>query len=133
MKHIALFSVLFLALNSFAAEAPKAEAPNLEDELKQLSLPDNVAPAGISKEAFYAVQNRYSDLRNRFEIEMGGAHNFRGSSYLSANQIKTFFATTNHGGHKIRMQGSDLEFFSPVLGEVWVQFDCDGTPNPNEF
>lgn len=78
MKKILLVTVIFLSLS----QAWAAPAGNLEDELKNLELPPNRLPAAVTKEKFYSVQERYSPLKFRSEITLGGAQNLTGDSFL---------------------------------------------------
>lgn len=74
-----------------AADAPTpsdsrpAEAP-LEAQLQGLEMPANMAPAAITQERFYSVQNRFSPLKYRSEIGLGGGYNFKGNGYMTQNE-----------------------------------------------
>ncbi len=85
----ALFSLL-LPQVGFAAEAPKEEPKtdtNLEAALDALGTAGNQAPAGITSEEMFAVQTRFSPLRFRSEISVGGSRNFTSDSFLSSQSL----------------------------------------------
>jgi hypothetical protein len=55
---IQIFSLLFLALTA----APALADNELNTQLDELKLPGNVAPAGVTNEKLYSVQNRFATL-----------------------------------------------------------------------
>src|SRR4051812_1626338 len=80
-----LFLVLAsLSVNVHASDAPQA---SLEDELKSLTLPDNIAPSSVAREKLYAVQNRHLSLSGVSELSLGVAKNFTVDSFLVSNQV----------------------------------------------
>ncbi|MBY0370736.1 outer membrane beta-barrel domain-containing protein [bacterium] len=88
MRKLLAFSILCIALQLQAAETPtQAAAPSLEDQLSALQTPGNQAPAGVTGEQLYAVQNRYVPLRFRHEFALGGGNNFTPDSFLISTSI----------------------------------------------
>lgn len=84
-----LAALVLAAAPAFAQEA-QTEAPkveNLEAKLEELKLPENTAPALVTNEKLYSVQNRYSNLQYRPEIAVGGAMNFAGSTFIKMKQV----------------------------------------------
>jgi len=63
-----------------------AEIP-LDQELQQLSVPDNQLVPSADTEKLYAIQTRYAPLANRHEITLGGAKNFTADSHLTSQQL----------------------------------------------
>lgn len=63
-----------------------AEETNLENDLKDLALPENVAPAGVSNEKLYSVQSRLSELRKRSELTVGYVNNYSGNGFLEMKE-----------------------------------------------
>lgn len=85
-----------LALTLFATLAVSASASAAEDRpltnmLGDLETPANQAPASVEREKLYAVQGRYSPLKNRSEVSVGGGYNFAGSGYLSMSQLQAAY------------------------------------------
>src|SRR5260221_251912 len=76
-----LGSALLVQSSAFAATA------SLEDQLRGLNVPDNQAPAGVTRERLYAVQNRYAELRGRSELTTGGGWNFSGNRMIVSQQL----------------------------------------------
>lgn len=64
------------------------EVPKLSDELQKMSVPDNMAPAGVEREKVYAVQNRYSPLNWRPEFTLGSSYNFTGNPMLDTLNLE---------------------------------------------
>jgi len=69
-----------------AAFAATGDMETLESQLDDLALPSNVAPATVTTEKLYSVQDRYSNLSKRLEVTLGGGQNFTGSSFLRMRQ-----------------------------------------------
>lgn len=93
MKKMFLKSMLVLTVATSIAAASFAQAAtedmaSLENQLDELKLPSNTAPAMVSQEKLYSVQDRYSNLKNRFEVTLGGGQNFTGSSFLRMRQAE---------------------------------------------
>ena len=80
---IQIFSLLFLALTA----APALADNELNTQLDELKLPGNVAPAGVTNEKLYSVQNRFATLSKRMEFNLGAAQNFTGNGFLQMRQI----------------------------------------------
>ncbi len=78
-----------------AAEAPASEAApvskSLEDQLSDLGTPGNEAPVGLTSEQLYAVQNRFSSLRHRSELTIGGGNNFSTNSFLLSQSLDSTY------------------------------------------
>jgi outer membrane beta-barrel protein len=85
MKALLLIGLL-LAFTApvFAAE----ETPSLEEQLRALELPSNQAPAGLTKERLYVIQERYLPLRLKLELSVGAALNVSGNSFLNTQQVE---------------------------------------------
>lgn len=75
------FAILALAIC-----IQSGHAASLEEQLADLQTPANQAPGSVGYEKFYAVQTRYSPLKNRFEFALGGAHNFNAPGWVSSSQ-----------------------------------------------
>jgi outer membrane beta-barrel protein len=60
---------------------------NLEEELGALGTPGNQAPAGVSSEQLYSVQNRFSPLRRRHELALGAGNNFSADSFQISRNL----------------------------------------------
>jgi outer membrane beta-barrel protein len=75
-----VFGFLFFSLSANAEN-------DLGEQLEALKLPSNVAPAGVTSEKLYSVQNRFTRLDRRFEFNLGGAKNFTGNGLLSMHQL----------------------------------------------
>jgi outer membrane beta-barrel protein len=74
---------------------PVAHASDtLEDQLQSLKIPDNLAPASISNEQLYSVQSRYTPLKGRVEITLGGAHHLDGNGFFNSSELQ--FHTRYH-------------------------------------
>lgn len=84
MKTVSL-SLLFLTITSVSAFAQ--QAADLSTQLDDLTVPANTAPAGVTSEKLYSVQNRYLQIANKFEFTLGGAKNFTGNGFLQMSQI----------------------------------------------
>lgn len=70
------------------AVAPEPATKSLEDQLSDLETPGNQAPAGVTSERLYAVQNRFAPLRHRHEFNLGGAGNFSANAFLNSRSIE---------------------------------------------
>ncbi|MGE4130376.1 MAG: outer membrane beta-barrel domain-containing protein [Bdellovibrionales bacterium] len=73
---------LLLVFSSSSFATPKS----LERELKDLDVKEAVPSSKIS-ERIYAVQERITPLRHRFEIGVSAAQNYTGSSFLDSSQF----------------------------------------------
>jgi len=81
---VALAPVVLLSVQpAFSA----VEDESLESKLNNLSLPSNVAPAAITQEKLYSVQNRYTDLKRKSEFSLGAAKNFNSNSFVNMREI----------------------------------------------
>lgn len=78
LVQIVLFGLALVPSGLRAAETP------LEEQLDALGTPGDKAPAGLTSEKLYAVQNRYSELRRRLEFAVGIGNNFSTSSFLAS-------------------------------------------------
>lgn len=65
-----------------------ASAPTLESQLGELALPSNRAPAAVSTERMYSVQNRLTPLARRSEFTLGGAKNFTPDDFLVSSEVR---------------------------------------------
>jgi outer membrane beta-barrel protein len=79
-------SLIFTLLVLVGISSARADS-DLSAQLDDLKMPGNVAPAGVTSEKLYAVQNRYVNLDQRFELTLGGAKNFTGNGFLQMSQI----------------------------------------------
>ncbi len=77
-------SLLWLAL---ALPWTVQATTSLETELKTLRLEDNTKTAPVPAERFYAAQSRYSSLKHRIELDIGGSKNFSPSSFVTSDEI----------------------------------------------
>ncbi|MBS1962512.1 MAG: outer membrane beta-barrel domain-containing protein [Bdellovibrionales bacterium] len=84
-KHLVLIAALAAVSSAGADDRP------LENMLGDLNTPANQAPASVDSEKLYSVQTRYSSLKNRSEVGVGGGYNFAGSGYLSMSQVQATY------------------------------------------
>lgn len=82
MKHLSTI-LLFSMMATSAAFADS----DLNTQLDELKIPGNVAPAGVTTEKLYSVQNRFNQLAKKFEFSLGAAKNFTGNGLLQMSQI----------------------------------------------
>jgi outer membrane beta-barrel protein len=101
-----IIAILFTAMYS-APQVLAADQP-LEEQLKTLELPGNVAPAAVSREKLYVVQTRYLPLRFKNEFSLGVAQNFTGDSFLTTRQLEV--------GYRFHLSDK----FSIGISEAWV-------------
>lgn len=79
-------SVLFvLALLPHSANAESQTG--LTDQMNELKIPENTAPAGVSKDKLYSAQSRYIDLTKKFEFDLGGSKNLTSDSFLNMTGV----------------------------------------------
>jgi len=77
MKHIIFAATLFITLSAHAA---------LEQELKSLELPQDSGLVSTKSDQLYAIQSRFSPLKNRHEIGFSGGKNLNQDGHLDSNQ-----------------------------------------------
>lgn len=80
MKIFFLISSLLVASPLFA----QTEEVSLQEQLNSLELPSNKLPQQIQQEKLYAVQDRYSPLKNRLETGFWGGQNFTAEGHLTS-------------------------------------------------
>lgn len=78
MKKVLLVCLL-LSFNVLAKEEAKSA---LESKLNSLNIPSDKVTPVVSEEKLYAVNQRYSSLKNRHEFTLLGANNFNADSHL---------------------------------------------------
>jgi outer membrane beta-barrel protein len=107
---------LFITLPLLAA-VPETEQPkSLEEELSALGTPGNEAPAGVTGEKLYAVQNRFVSLRRRVEIGLGAGNNFSADSFQVSRNLDA----------SLRFYLSDRWFLGLSGSYVFNQFTSGG-------
>jgi len=82
------FAVVGLMVFGIVGVAFAADEAPLSKMLDDLETPANLAPASVASEKLYSVQGRFSPLKSRSEVSVGGGYNFAGSGYLSMSQIE---------------------------------------------
>lgn len=82
-----IFLLGMVAVCAVQSVQAHADEQSLEAQLDQLALPSNQAPVNLSQEKLYSVQSRFIPLKSRFELSVGGAHNFSGDRFLSTNDV----------------------------------------------
>jgi outer membrane beta-barrel protein len=60
---------------------------SLESKLDALNIPDDKVTPLVSEDKLYIVNTRYSSLRNRHEVTLGGARDFMADSHLESRQV----------------------------------------------
>lgn len=111
MKKYVLPFLVYIALFLLSPLAFSAEDPvqaQLDREMKALDLPDH-APAAMTHEKLYSVQQRYLPLENVNEISLGGGQNLSGNSFLDTWQTEL----------SLRHHFNDR--WSAGLAAAWVQ------------
>ena len=84
MKILIQIVLTFMGTIALASSGTQA---SLEDQLKSLDMP-NQAPASISREKFYSIQDRYLPLTHKNEFSVGVAANLTGDSFLVTRQME---------------------------------------------
>ncbi|MCO4795339.1 MAG: outer membrane beta-barrel domain-containing protein [Bacteriovoracaceae bacterium] len=87
MKVILATLLLLTSLSAMAEEVKPKTKKSLEDQLDELSLPANQAPAAVSKDKLYSVQMRYVPLIGAHEVSLSGAKDFKTDGHLTTNQV----------------------------------------------
>src|SRR3954469_14184076 len=88
MKKALSVVLLLVCVVGRASEGPVSpQTANLDDQLNALATPGNEAPAGVTGEQLYAVQTRYSPLRLRHELAVGGGYNFSSDGFLNSMNL----------------------------------------------
>ncbi len=108
-----LFEITLIGL-CVASSALCSEEVSLSDQLDSLELPENRAPGGQSSEMLYATQDRYSPLRFRSEIAVGGGKNFTGDSFLTSNELNLGYRL--HFNSKWSLGASGAYVFNEMTG-----------------
>jgi outer membrane beta-barrel protein len=80
------FNLLVVIALGMAASVCWADE-SLESQLQGLNLPTNEAPAQVSVEKLYSVQNRYVPVDTRSEISLGLGKNFAADSFITSGQV----------------------------------------------
>lgn len=78
---------LSIALIGMGLSISAVADSDLNAQLDELKLPTNAAPAGVTSEKLYSVQNRLMKLDRKFEFNLGGSKNFGGSGFLQMTQV----------------------------------------------
>lgn len=81
MKKLLIVSLLISSL-SHADTVKEQSKSDLESKLEALNIPSDKVTPTVSEDKLFAVNQRYSSLRQRFEFTMFGANNFNADSHL---------------------------------------------------
>jgi outer membrane beta-barrel protein len=71
----------------FWVAVPAMAESDLNAQLDELKLPGNMAPAVVTREKLYSVQNRFATLAKRTEFNLGVAQNFTSNGFIQMRQI----------------------------------------------
>jgi len=108
---------------SVLAPAAHADA-DLGSQLQDLKLPSNVAPAGVTSEKLYSVQNRFTRLDRRFEFTLGGAKNFTGNGLLVMHQFNAGIAY--HVNDRWSLSASGSYGFNDFTDSAYLLMEREG-------
>ncbi len=79
--------ILFFVLSNYSfGSTESSEKGTLDKKLDDLRIPTDKVTPTLSKDKLYIVNTRYSSLRNRHELTLGGANNFTADSHLEMQQ-----------------------------------------------
>lgn len=109
MRLSSLLVALALPWSVYAAPA------SIETELQTLKLDQETIPAQVPAERYYAAQSRYSSLKHRLELDLGGAKNFNPSSFVTSEELHADlrfyftnrFYTALHGSYVFSSMSAD--------------------------
>ncbi|MEK6705625.1 MAG: outer membrane beta-barrel domain-containing protein [Bdellovibrionota bacterium] len=89
MLRTRLYGIMILFIISSAdavTSAADANTTDLEEQLSTLGIPTNEVPPQASLEKIYAVQTRFSPLKYRSELSLGGGRNLSADGFIVTNQ-----------------------------------------------